>query len=115
MLQELFRIPYFNIPVYGYGLMMVVGFLLAVQLAKYLAVRSAIDPEVLATGTLIMLVTGVAGARISHIFENFHDFTKGTFTENFLNMINIRSGGLTYYGGFLLATPCAIFYGIAKK
>jgi len=31
--------------------------------------------------------------------------------ENFINAINIRSGGLTYYGGLLLATPCAIAYG----
>ncbi len=115
MLQELFRIPFFNIPVYGYGLMLVIGFLLAVQLAKYLSVRSAIDPEVMATAMLIMLVAGVAGARISHILENLSDFTKGTFKENFLNMINIRSGGLTYYGGFLLATPCAILYGLSKK
>jgi len=115
MLQELFRIPFLNIPVYGYGLMLVVGFLLGVQLAKYLAVRSSIDPEVFATAVLIMLVAGVAGARISHILENLPEFTKGSFKENFLNMVNIRSGGLTYYGGFLLATPCAILYGLYKK
>lgn len=115
MLQELFHIPFLNIPVYGYGLMLVIGFLLAVQLAKYLSIRSAIDPETMATAMLIMLVAGVAGARISHILENLPEFTKGTFKENFLNMINIRSGGLTYYGGFLLATPCAIFYGLSKK
>ena len=33
MLQEIFRIPYFNIPIYGYGVMLVVGFLGAIQLA----------------------------------------------------------------------------------
>ncbi len=115
MLQELFRIPFLNIPVYGYGLMLVVGFLLASQLARYLAVRSAIDPEVFSTAVLIMLVAGVAGARISHILENLHLFTSGTVKENLLNMINIRSGGLTYYGGFLLATPCAVLYGLSKK
>ncbi|CAN5437945.1 hypothetical protein BH10PLA1_BH10PLA1_16150 [soil metagenome] len=115
MLQELFRIPFLNIPIYGYGLMLVVGFLVATQLAKMMARHSAIDPEVMMTAMLIMLAAGVAGARISHILENFHDFTKGTFTENIRNMLDIRSGGLTYYGGFLLATPCAIWYGIRNK
>ncbi len=57
--------------------MLVIGFLVAVQLAKYLAIRSAIDPEVMMTGALIMLVTGVAGARISHILENLTEFTRG--------------------------------------
>ncbi len=115
MLQELFRIPFLNIPVYGYGLMLVIGFLIGSQLARYLAVRSAIDPEVFSTAVLIMLVAGVAGARISHILENLSQFTSGSIKENLLNMINIRSGGLTYYGGFLLATPCAVLYGMSKK
>jgi len=115
MLQELFRIPFFHIPIYGYGLMLVVGFLVATQLAMMLCRHSAIDPEVMMTAMLIMLATGVAGARISHILENIHEFTKGTFAENVRNMLDIRSGGLTYYGGFLLATPCAIWYGVVKK
>lgn len=115
MLQELFRIPFIDMPVYGYGLMLVVGFLLASQLAKFLAIRSAIDPEVFSTAVLIMLVAGVAGARISHILENLPEFTRGSLRENVMNMVNIRSGGLTYYGGFLLATPCAILYGLYKK
>jgi len=115
MLQELFRIPFLNLPVYGYGLMMVLGFLAAVQLAKFLAIRSAIDPEVMMTGALIMLITGVAGARISHILENLGEFTRGSIGENVRAMLDIRSGGLTYYGGFLLATPCAILYGLWQK
>ena len=40
MYPILFRIPYFDLPIYSYGLMMVIGFLAAIQLAKYLAKRS---------------------------------------------------------------------------
>ena len=67
MLQELFRIPFLNIPVYGYGLMMVIGFLLALQLAKFLARRSGFDPEIFVNCGLIALVAGVLGARLSHV------------------------------------------------
>jgi phosphatidylglycerol:prolipoprotein diacylglycerol transferase len=117
MLQDLFRIPGTHIIVHGYGLMLVIGFLLAVQLARYLARRSNIDPEVLTNAGLIALVAGVIGARLSHVLENWHQYTDPSRSAfaNFKDAINITSGGLTYYGGFLLATPCAIAYGMWKK
>jgi phosphatidylglycerol:prolipoprotein diacylglycerol transferase len=115
MLQELFRIPFLDMPVYGYGLMMVVGFLLAIELAKFLARRSGFDPEIFVNCGLIALVAGVVGARLSHVLENWSDFTSGTLWENLKHMANIRSGGLTFYGGFLLATPICILYGKLKR
>lgn len=122
MHQILFRIPDFlpwigGSPIYGYGVMMVVGFFAAIALGKFLARRSNIDPELFANAALIALVTGVAGARLSHVIENWHDYTRAdlSFGQNLWNAINIRSGGLTYYGGFLLATPSVLAYGIYKK
>src|SRR5262245_17612495 len=98
MLQEVFRIPtpWGSIPIFGYGLMMVVGFLCAVQLAKFLARRSGIDPELFVNAALIALVAGVAGARLSHVLENFSEYTRAdrSLGENLFAMINIRSGGL---------------------
>ena len=75
MLQELFRIPGTQIWIHGYGLMLVIGFLLAVQLAKALARRSRIDPEIFVNAGLIALVAGVVGARLSHVLENFGQYT----------------------------------------
>jgi phosphatidylglycerol:prolipoprotein diacylglycerol transferase len=115
MLQEIFRIPGLDVPIYGYGLMLVIGFLVATQWARFLARRSAIDPEVFVTAGLVALVSGVAGARISHILENFSEFTSGSFTQNVGKMLDIRSGGLTYYGGFIAATACCIAYGLIKR
>src|SRR5205814_7317056 len=34
---------------------------------------------------------------------------------NLKNVLNMRSGGLTYYGGFLLAFPAVVLYGVYKK
>jgi phosphatidylglycerol:prolipoprotein diacylglycerol transferase len=115
MLQELFRIPFLNMPVYGYGLMMVIGFLLALQLAKFLARRSGFDPEIFVNAGLIALGAGVLGSRLSHILENWSDFTSGTLWENLKHMADIRSGGLTFYGGLLLATPMCLLYGYLKR
>jgi phosphatidylglycerol:prolipoprotein diacylglycerol transferase len=122
MYQILFRLPAFlpvigGAPIYGYGVMMVIGFFLAMSLAKFLAKHSKLDPEIFANAALIALVTGVLGARLSHVLENFSDYTRHDLSvrQNFFNAINIRSGGLTYYGGFLLAFPALIAYGWYKR
>jgi phosphatidylglycerol:prolipoprotein diacylglycerol transferase len=117
MWQTLFYLPIFNIPVYGYGVMLVIGFIAAMYLAQYLARRSNLDPEIFANVAIIALVTGVIGARLSHVLENISWYTNShlPFWENFWNAVNIRQGGLTYYGGFLLAFPCCVMYGIWKK
>src|SRR3954463_8085253 len=118
MLPTLFRIPLpFNLPIvgheiviFGYGFALVIGFLLAVELAKFLARRAGLDPELFVNAALITLVAGVVGSRLSHIIENWPDFSdpKLGIGGNLLNMINIRSGGLTFYGGLILAFPIVV-------
>jgi phosphatidylglycerol:prolipoprotein diacylglycerol transferase len=117
MLQELFRIPGLDLPIYGYGFMLVVGFLAAAHLAKYLANRNGLDGEVFINAALLALFTGVLGARLSHVLENLSDYTDPNKSawHNFLSMINLRQGGLTFYGGFLLALPTLIFYAVKKR
>jgi phosphatidylglycerol---prolipoprotein diacylglyceryl transferase len=117
MHPELFRIPLLGWPVYGYGVMLVIGFFTALALAKFLARRNGLDPELFVNAALIALATGVIGARLSHVLENLSDFTRSDLSvwQNVVNVFNMRSGGLTYYGGFLLATPCAIVYALKKK
>src|SRR5205814_9150448 len=55
--------------------------------------------------------------RLSHVLENFSDFTRPdrTALQNLGAVFDIGSGGLTYYGGFLLATPALIGYAIWKR
>ena len=61
MHQVLFRLPEFvgGMPIYGFGLMMVVAFFAAMELAKLLARRSRIDPEIFSNAALIALAAGV--------------------------------------------------------
>jgi phosphatidylglycerol---prolipoprotein diacylglyceryl transferase len=121
MRQELFRIPFIDHPVYGYGLMLVVGFLLGAQLAKYLARRCGYNGDHFVNGCLLGLLAGVVGARLSHIIESLAgggtEFANNgrSAWDNFLSMLNVSSGGLTFYGGFLLATPVLILYAKWKR
>src|SRR4051794_18527931 len=117
MLQDLFRIPGLNIAIHGYGVMLVIGFLGAIQLAKFLARRNGLDPELFVNAGLLALITGVLGARLSHVIENIHSYTdpSRSIGANLWDAINISSGGLTYYGGFLLAFPSLVLYAKWKK
>ncbi|MDP9173294.1 MAG: prolipoprotein diacylglyceryl transferase [Planctomycetota bacterium] len=119
MLQVLFHLHLFghDIPIYGYGLMLVAAFLACVQTAQWLARRSGLNPELFANAAIIALMTGVVGARLSHVLENFGEYTRSDLSplQNLLHVIDIREGGLTYYGGFLLATPCCILYALKTR
>lgn len=114
MLRELFRIPYFDVPVYSFGLMLVIGCWLAIALAKFLARRCGLNPEHFVNVGIIALIAGIVGARLSHVLENFHQYF-GAGGEGLWSALNIRSGGLTYYGGVLLATPICIWYALRHK
>lgn len=115
MHPELFRI--FNFPIYSYGLMLVIGFLLATELAKFLARRVGTNPEIYVNAGLIALVAGVIGARLSHVLENFSQYSLPQLSlwQNLGNAARLTDGGLTFYGGFLLATPVVMLYGWRKK
>jgi phosphatidylglycerol:prolipoprotein diacylglycerol transferase len=67
--------------------------------------------------TLIALASGIVGARLCHVLENLHEYTRHDLSlwRNLYNVVNIREGGLTFYGGFLLATPCLILYAWMRK
>lgn len=119
MLQDIIRFNLFGheFAIHSFGLMLVIGFLSAMYLAKFLARRSGLDAEVFANACLIGLFSGVIGARLSHVLENFSDFTRAdrSTLQNLKEVANIASGGLTYYGGFLLAFATLVIYALWKK
>jgi len=127
MWQELFSIPvpHFlqtllhlgpSVAIYGYGLMLVIGFFAGMELAKFLARRAGLNPEIFVNAALLALFSGIVGARTSHVIENLADYMRiPDLGDRLWAMVNVRSGGLTYYGGVLLATPTLILYGLWKR
>jgi phosphatidylglycerol:prolipoprotein diacylglycerol transferase len=117
MYPTLFHLPIVGWPIYGYGLMMVAAFLATQRLSSRLAKSRGIDPEIFVNVTLIALVTGVIGSRLSHVLENASIYfnPKLGFWTDLWNIVNIRSGGLTFYGGFILASPAVVAYVMYRK
>ena len=110
---ELFglRIP---LRIYGYGLMLVLGFLTGIYLAQRRARRSGENPETVSYCGLLALMGGVIGARIAYVIENWDEFS-GDGLASLGAVLNVTSGGLIYYGGFILAMGLVIGYLRMKK
>ena len=105
MHPELFRIPFTSLTVKGYGLMLVIGFLLAVHVIRRLSKNITPDPQMITNASLYSLVAGVIGARVFYVLhhpENFRDDFAGVF--------KIWEGGLELYGGVLAAIGVIILY-----
>lgn len=115
MFPELFKIPFVGFSVHSYGLMLVLGLLCAMELAKFLARRSGLNPDHFSTASILALVFGLIGARIAYVIQFHQEFTGGTFAENFWAAINLTSGGLVYYGGFLFAFAALVIWAVWKK
>jgi len=96
-------------PVYGYGLMLAIGFIAASYLLTSEFRRRGIDPNAANTITLIALLGGVAGSKILYLIEHWTQFTADPFGMAF------SPGGLTFYGGLILAAFCIYVYGRARN
>ncbi|MFH1085014.1 MAG: prolipoprotein diacylglyceryl transferase family protein, partial [Chloroflexota bacterium] len=59
------------ISVYWYGVLIVSGAMLAAHIASKLSRRNGHDPELAWSLLLVVLVTGILGARIYHIMSSW--------------------------------------------
>ena len=107
MCPRLFQIGPFT--VYGYGLMLALGFIGGSYLLVSEFKRRKLDPNIANNITLIGLVAGVAGSKILYLIENW-----STFILDPIGMM-FNPGGLTYYGGFILAAFSIYIYGNKKR
>ena len=94
MKQVLFRIPGVNVPVYGFGLMVVIAFYAALSVAVWRSRREKLDPAVIYDLGLWMLLGGLAGARLFYVVEYW-----GDRVHSFAGIFKIWEGGVVFYGG----------------
>ena len=102
MCPRLLQIGPFTI--YGYGLMLAIGFIIGSYLVTYEMKRRGLDPNLGNTITLIALVAGVAGSKLLFLIENWNYFLDDPIGMAF------SPSGLTFYGGFLLAAVSIYLY-----
>jgi phosphatidylglycerol:prolipoprotein diacylglycerol transferase len=107
MIPVLFRIGPF--PIYSFGLLLGIGFLLGSYILSLELKRKKLNPEIASTITILAVVSGIAGAKILFLIEEWKTFVRNPIGEAF------TPGGLTWYGGFILGMTAISLYVRSKK
>src|ERR1700687_3236513 len=88
-----------------YGAMVALAFLASLQMARKAARARRIGEAFLLDLVAILIVCGLAGARLLYILVNL-----SYFRENPWESFKVWEGGLVFYGGFLLAAAVGIIF-----
>lgn len=110
-----------NFEIKWYGIIICLGMILAYTYAWTRAKYEGIKTDDLIDLALVLLICGIAGARIYYIiFELDSYIVKGTglfdsIWKSFLRMVNIHNGGLAIYGGIIAGAISAYVFARKKK
>ena len=118
MRSVLFRIPIpglGSLPIYAYGMMAMIGFLVAITVARRRARRVGIHGEAILDMGLIAVCAGILGARVFHVFQNWGDYFRSGGESPIVRIMAINRGGLVWYGGLILAGGLIMLYIRRKK
>ena len=106
MYPVLFRIPEFKIggfefdgfDVRSYGVLLVLGLLLAIWFARRRAPKWGIEPDAIVDAAFWGILPGIVGARITYIALNWEYYSANTD-----QLLTFRFAGLTSFGAILFA------------
>jgi phosphatidylglycerol:prolipoprotein diacylglycerol transferase len=103
--QILFHIPYINVPVFGYGLMLFFAFIGSMNLAARRARLEKIDPEIIYDMAFYVFIGGLIGARAFYVIQYW-----GVKVHGFWDIFKIWEGGIVLYGSILGGTIAFFLY-----
>ena len=88
-----------GIPLFGYGMMLFVGFSSATWLAARRAASVGIEPEVIWDMIMWLLIPGIVGARIVYLMQYGHLVFDGkSGAQLIIAAIALWDGGIVFYG-----------------
>jgi phosphatidylglycerol:prolipoprotein diacylglycerol transferase len=93
------------VTVYSYGVMVALGFALAAFLISRHARRLGLAPEKLVDMLVVVLISGIIGARLLYIILNL-----GYYIAQPVEIFDLAKGGLVWYGGFIAGVIAAVTY-----
>ena len=97
-------------PIYWYGIMVALGFLLCVLHWSLLGRKQNLPPGFGSDMGFWIMIAGILGARVAYVLANLPEFVSHP-----LSIIRIDEGGLVYYGGFLGGIMAVILLAYFKK
>ena len=88
-----------------YGIIIALGVLSGLLLARHLAKKSGQDPELYVDFLIYALIFSIIGARLYYVA-----FSWDQYAGDWSKIFNLRNGGLAIYGGVIGAIATAIVY-----
>ena len=110
MYPELIKLPFLDVTVKSYGLMMVIGFMAAVTVIRRLSRSFTPDPQLITNAALYSLIGGVVGARLFYVIHYYQDFR-----GDWVSVFEIWHGGLELVGGVILAVGIIFLFLICHR
>ncbi len=96
------RLPFDSFPVFGYGFMLLVGFLSGVKLAERRARLEGLEPTLVMDLAFWLLIAGIGGARLFYLVQYADRVFKDKHgVELVTAALNLSQGGLVLFGGLL--------------
>jgi phosphatidylglycerol---prolipoprotein diacylglyceryl transferase len=92
-------------PVHTYGLLIAIGFLVSVQVIKFLSEKSKLNVDLILDLTFWNLLVGFLGARTLFVITRWESFMSDP-----LSIFKVWEGGLVFYGGPIFAIPLTIWF-----
>jgi phosphatidylglycerol:prolipoprotein diacylglycerol transferase len=110
-------ITVFGFEIKFYGIIIAVAFFLAYLLITKEAKRTGQNDEDYLDFILCLIIPAILGARLYYVIFRWNDyFKKGKgFVQTFLDVINIRNGGLAIYGGVIAGIIVAVIFCRKRK
>lgn len=101
--------------VYWYGLIIALGFVLALLFASSQAKKFGIRPDDLLDVLIIAAPCSIVGARIYYIIFYRTLFLNADGSLNWKECLNVHNGGLAIYGGIIVAFLVALLFTRRRK
>ncbi|WP_295632612.1 prolipoprotein diacylglyceryl transferase [uncultured Intestinimonas sp.] len=105
----------FGLPIYWYGVIIACGFLLAVVFCYKMAPRFGVKPDDVIDLLFFAVPLAIIGARLYYIVFYMDLYRTEDGGLNFLEMLDIRDGGLAIYGGVIAAVLTLLVFCRVKK
>jgi phosphatidylglycerol:prolipoprotein diacylglycerol transferase len=93
------------ITIYSYGVMIALGIITGLFLARRQARQEEIDPDKIIDISFYLLIAALIGARLMFVLMNFKEYIADP-----LAILKIWEGGLVFYGGLVPAVVVGIWY-----
>jgi phosphatidylglycerol:prolipoprotein diacylglycerol transferase len=87
-----------------YGFLIAVGFLIGIALASREAKRVGINQQTVLDLAFYIILGAIIGSRLFYVITH-----PEYFRESLLDAFKVWEGGLTFYGGFIMALAVAVF------